>query len=96
MNTGANAERLIAELGPEIDRRCEELRAARRERLRTRLFVLLCAAVLLIPSLLVICGASLAALLVPIAFMSLSVVLLLPTLLSGRAAEQGDVVYDKT
>ena len=90
-----NAERLIAALTPEIEQKCEELRAARKERLRTRVFMLLCAAVVLIPSLLVLVGASLTVLIVPVVFMSLSVVLLLPTLLSGRAAEQGDTVYDR-
>ena len=36
-------ERLLAALSPAIDIKCAQLRQARRERIRTRIFVLLCA-----------------------------------------------------
>ncbi len=61
--------------------------------IKSRLFLLMCAAVVLIPALLVLLGVSLTVLILPIAFMSLGVILLLPTLLSGRAAEGGETVY---
>lgn len=90
-----NADRLIDSLAPAIDQKCAELKAARREKLQSRIFVLLCAMVILIPTLMVFVGASLTVIIVPILFMSLSVVLLLPVLLSGKPANQGGIVYEQ-
>lgn len=89
------AEQMICNLTPAIDRKCEELKAARKERIQSRLFVILCAMVVLIPALLVFFGISLTVLIAPIVFMSLSVVVLLPVLLSGAAAEQGGMIYEQ-
>lgn len=86
---------MLRELEPTMEQKCAELRAARREKLLSRLFVLLCAAVVLIPTLLVLFGVSLTALIAPLVFLSLSVVLLLPVLLSGRAADQGGNEYEQ-
>lgn len=94
MNT--NVDRMIDNLSPEIEQKCAQLRAARKERLQCRAFVLLCAMVVLIPSLLVFAGVSLTILIAPLAFMALSVILLLPVLLSGSSSNQGGTVYEQT
>lgn len=91
----SNVDRMMDALSPAIEQKCAELRAARRERLEARLFVLLCAMVALIPALLVLVGVSLTVLIAPLAFMSLSVILLLPVLLSGRTANQGELNYEQ-
>ncbi len=92
----SNADRLLDDLAPAIAQKCGELRAARRERLLSRGFVLLCVMVALIPALLVFAGVSLTLLIAPLAFLSLSVVLLLPVLLSGRSANPGgEIVYEQ-
>lgn len=86
---------MMKQLTPAIEEKCEELRRARRERLQARAFVLLCAMVILIPALLVFAGVSLTVLIAPLVFMSLSVLLLLPVLLSGNAENQGGIVYEQ-
>ena len=91
----SNADRMIQNLTPAIEQKCEELRTARKERLQSRLFILLCAMVVLIPALLVFAGVSLTILIAPLAFMALSVLLLLPVLLSGKAGNQGGIVYEQ-
>lgn len=91
----SNVDRMIDNLTPAIEQKCEELQTARKERLQTRLFVVLCAVVVLIPALLVFAGVSLTLLITPLIFMSLSVILLLPVLLSGKAANQGGIDYEQ-
>lgn len=91
----SNVDHMINNLTPTIEEKCRELRTARKERLQSRIFVVLCAMVVLIPALLVFAGMSLTLLLAPIAFMSLCVILLLPVLLSGKAANQGGIVYEQ-
>lgn len=90
-----NVDRMLDALTPAIEQKCQELQAARKERLQARLFVLLCAAAVLLPALLVFAGVSLTLLIAPLAFMSLSVLLLLPVLLSGRTGDQGGIVYEQ-
>ena len=91
----SNVDRMINSLTPAIEQKCEELRTARKERLQSRLFVLLCIMVALIPALLVFAGVSLTILIAPLVFMALSVLLLLPVLLSGKAGNQGGIVYEQ-
>ena len=92
----SNVDRMISNLTPAIEQKCAELQTARKERLQSRLFVLLCAMVVLIPALLVFAGVSLTALIAPLAFMALSVLLLLPVLLSGKAGNKGGGIYEQT
>lgn len=92
----SNVDRMISNLTPAIEEKCEELQTARKERLQSRLFVLLCAMVVLIPALLVFAGVSLTVLIAPLAFMALSVLLLLPVLLSGKAGNKGGGIYEQT
>ena len=90
----SNVDRMISNLTPAIEQKCAELQTARKERLQSRLFVLLCAMVVLIPALLA--GVSLTVLIAPLAFMALSVLLLLPVLLSGKAENKGGGIYEQT
>ena len=92
----SNVDRMISNLTPAIEQKCAELQTARKERLQSRLFVLLCAMVVLIPALLVFAGVSLTVLIAPLAFMALSVLLLLPVLLSGKAENKGGGIYERT
>ena len=87
----SNADELIRALTPAIEQKCGELQ----ERLQSRLFVLLCAMVVFVLALLVFAGISLTMLLAPLGFMSLSVLLLLPVLLSGRTEKQGGIMYEQ-
>lgn len=90
----SNVDRMIKNLEPAIEQKCEELRTARKERLQSRIFILLCIAAVLIPALLVFIGVSLTVLIAPLIFMALSVLFLLPVLLSGKAANKGEIVYE--
>ena len=92
----SNVDRMISNLTPAIEQKCAELQTARKERLQSRLFVLLCAMVVLIPALLVFAGVSLTVLIAPLAFMALRVLLLLPVLLSGKAGNKGGGIYEQT
>ena len=92
----SNVDRMISNLTPAIEQKCAELQTARKERLQSRLFVLLCAMVVLIPALLVFAGVSLTVLIAPLAFMALSVLLLLPVMLSGKAGNKGRGIYEQT
>ena len=91
----SNADELIRALTPAIEQKCGELQRARKKRLQSRLFVLLCAMVVFVLALLVFAGISLTMLLAPLGFMSLSVLLLLPVLLSGRMEKQGGIMYEQ-
>lgn len=83
--------KLIHNLTPEIERKCEQIKLAKKEKLQTRLFLLLCLLVVIVPVALVIFGISLSVFIIPIIFMCLSVVMLLPILLG----QQGEKNYEK-
>ena len=91
----SNVDRMLDRLTPAIEQKCEELQTARKEKVQSRIFVLLCVMVALVPALLVFAGVSLTVLIAPLVFMSLSVILLLPVLLTGKAANQGGIVYEQ-
>ncbi len=91
----SSVDRMIDNLTPAIEQKCCELRSVRKERLQSRLFVLLCMMIVWIPSLLVFVGVSLTILIAPLIFMSLSIILLLPVLLSNKTANQGGIIYDQ-
>lgn len=91
----SNVDQMLCNLSPAIEQKCEELQKARKERLQTRIFVVLCVMVVSLPALLVFAGISLTLLIAPLLFMSLSVILLLPILLSGKAADQGGIYYEQ-
>lgn len=91
----SNVECMLENLAPDIEQKCKELQTVRKERLQTRVFALLCAMIVIIPALLVFAGVSLTVLIAPLLFMSLSVILLLPVLLSGKTANQGGSIYEQ-
>lgn len=90
----SNVDRMIKNLETAIEQKCEELRTARKERLQSRIFILLCIAAVIIPALLVFIGVSLTVLIAPLIFMALSVLFLLPVLLSGKAENKGEILYE--
>lgn len=89
MNQGA--ERVIAVLSPEIEKRCSEIREMRKEKRRADIFVLLCAAAVLVPTLFVFFGLNLITLIVPAALAAVCFLLLSPILIN----QQGGRGYDK-
>ena len=91
----SSVDLMIDRLTPAIEQKCEELHSARKEQLQSRAFILLCIMVVLVPALLVFAGISLAVLIAPLCFMSLSVLLLLPVLLSGKSVNQGGIAYEQ-
>ena len=91
----SNAEHMIKALTPEIEKKCEELQNTRKERLKLRVFVFMCVMVALVPAMLAFLGIALTMLVAPLIFMALSIVLLLPVLLSGKNAAQGGNVYEQ-
>lgn len=89
-----DADRMIQNLSLEMDRKCEELQAKHKERIQSRIFLLICILVAVVPALLILVGVSLTMLIVPILLMSLIVVLLLPVLLQGQRSEEGGTLYE--
>ena len=90
-----NADKLIQNLTPEIDKKCDELKAIRREKIQSRLFVILCVIIIVVPALLIFLGVPLTVLIAPILFMSLCVVMLLPIMLNGEIAQRGGNSYEQ-
>ncbi|MCH3973192.1 MAG: hypothetical protein LKE53_10645 [Oscillospiraceae bacterium] len=86
-----NAQKMISLLTPEIDRKCEQIQQARKEKTQVRLFVLLCAAALIIPTVFVFFGISLAAILTPVLFLAAAFLLLSPILIR----QQGGEMYEQ-
>lgn len=90
-----NADKLIQNLTPEIDKKCDEIKAIRREKIQSRLFIILCAIIIVVPALLIFFGFSLTVLIAPILFMSLCVIMLLPIMLNGQIAQRGGKNYEQ-
>ncbi len=85
-----DADAMIAMLSPQIERKCEEIKQAHREKIHSRLFVLLCTAVIMIPTLFVFLGISLATLLIPVIFTGGAFLFLSPILIN----QQGGRTYE--
>lgn len=86
-----DAEKMIAALSPAIDRKCTEIKTARKELLYLRLFVLLCVMAVVVPTAFVLFGISLISLLIPAVLTAAAVLGLSPILISqqgGRNREQ--------
>ncbi len=90
----SKVDKLIENLSPAIEEKCEELKKRRKEKAENILFAVLCAAVVLVPALLVFLGVSITLLIVIPAFMSVSVILLLPVLLSEQNKTKGGKIYE--
>lgn len=90
-----NADELIYNLTPAINEKCDEIIRKRKAALQFRIFMFLCIMTVTIPALLVFAGISLTFIIVPIVFMSLCIVLLLPVLLSNHDKEHGGNLYEQ-
>lgn len=86
-----DAERMIAILTPVIDRKCAQIQQVRTEKLRSNLFAVLCAAVLVIPTIFVFFGISLVTLLIPAVFTASAFLLLSPILIH----QQGGIFHEQ-
>ncbi len=88
-------DELICELTPAINEKCDELIKKRKAVIQLRLFIALCILTVTVPTSLVFAGISLTLIIVPVVFMSLCVLLLLPVLLSNHEKEQGGNLYEQ-
>lgn len=86
-----NAERMINILSPEIDRKCSEIKHARKEKMQSKLFVLICIAAIIIPTLFVFWGIRLTVLLIPVVFTGAAFLILSPILMN----QQGGITYEQ-
>lgn len=64
------ADILISSLAPEIDKKCTEIRNKKSEKLLTRIFILISAAFLIIPTILIFFGISPVTIFIPVIFIS--------------------------
>lgn len=92
MNTNINIEKTISNLTPAIEDKCEEIKAQRKEKFKSRIFAILCVLTVIIPTLLVLLGISLTMFILPIIITSLSVVMLLPILINNEGAKNYEQV----
>jgi len=86
-----DTEKMIASLSPAIDEKCSEIKETRRERRYSRLFVFLCTAFIVLPTVFVIIGISLIFLLIPAIFTAAALLILSPILINqqgGHTCEQ--------
>ncbi len=84
-------DKLIAALSPEIDQKCRQLKQMRRAKWQSRLFVILCVAVGILPVIFVLCGFRLMLLITPILFISAAFFVLAPILFY----QQGGHIYEQ-
>lgn len=85
MNDDINC--LIASLSPEIDKKCSELHKAHNEKIQTTVFMLLCAAAILVPTLFVFFGFSLITLIIPVMFVTAAFLVLSPILFTQQGGQ---------
>lgn len=76
---------LIKSLEPQIEMKCSQIKQKRKEKLLTKLFIALAAALLTIPELLIFFGVSLISIFTPIIFASAVIIITLPILFSKGA-----------
>ena len=90
----SNVDRLIDNLTPAIEEKCEELRASKRQKIGCRIFIFLCAAAILLPVAAVFVGVSLTVFVALPIFMSFCMLFLLPVLISPKNSE-GGAIYEQ-
>lgn len=76
---------LLISLEPEIDRKCMEIKQKKNETLLTKIFIILSVLLLIIPAVLVLLGASLAAVFIPIIVTAIGLAVSSPILISKGA-----------
>jgi 4-amino-4-deoxy-L-arabinose transferase-like glycosyltransferase len=87
-----DADKMIAVLAPEIGKKCAEIREKRKEKTQAEIFVLLCAAAILLPTFFLFFGLSLMILAAPVLFAAAALLILSPIFIN----QQGGSTYDKT
>lgn len=85
-----DAEKMIMILSPEIDRKCDEMKQMHREKIQSYFFIILCIAMIVIPTVFVFFGMNLTAIAIPILFITTTFLLLSPILIS----RQGGHIYE--
>ena len=75
-------ELLLDSLEPEIEKKCMEIRQKKREKVLAKLFVVLMAAILILPPILVFTGVNGLTIIMPILFIAAGFVVLSPLLMS--------------
>lgn len=76
---------MLISLEPEIDKKCMEIKQKKNEKMLTKLFILLAAAFLIIPVMLVFAGASLTAIFIPVIVTAIAFAVSSPILISKGA-----------
>ena len=76
---------MLISLEPEIDKKCMEIKQKKSEKMLTKLFILLAAAFLIIPVILVMFGASLLTIFIPIIVTAIGFAVSSPILISKGA-----------
>lgn len=84
------AEKMIVMLSPEIDRKCDEMKQAHREKVQSYFFVMLCIVMIVIPTVFVFFGMNLSSIVIPIIFITVAFLLLSPILIN----QQGGHIYE--
>lgn len=84
-----NIDTLLLALEPEIDKKCGEIKQRKKEKLMTRLFIVMAAAFLTIPAALVFMGVTLLTIFLPILFAAAGFLILSPLLIS-----EGGLLYE--
>lgn len=84
------AEKMIVMLSPEIDRKCDEMKQVHREKVQSYIFVMLCIAMIVIPTGFVFFGMNLSLIVMPIIFVAIAFILLSPILIN----QQGGHIYE--
>ena len=87
-----DAEKIIIALTPAIQQKCKEIQRKRQERRWTLLFVLLCLAVIFIPTILVFLGFSLTTFLLPTLLIAAALLLLAPILLHQQGGSNHECI----
>lgn len=79
-----NAEKLIAQLSPEIDEKCDELKTLKKEKKLTKIFVFLCIMAVILPTVFVFAGIALTIIFIPIIFIAVVFLLLSPVIINQK------------
>lgn len=84
------AEKMIVMLAPEIDRKCDEMKRVHREKVQSYFFVMLCIAMIVVPTVFVFFGMNLSSIVMPIIFIAIAFLMLSPILIH----QQGGHIYE--
>ncbi len=86
-----DSEQLIRLLRPEINKKCDEIKEMKRERDKARLFILICIAVVSIPTIFVFFGVSILLIFLPVFIIAPTFFVLASLFLN----QSGGIVYEQ-